>query len=372
MNMRQVWGLAGGFFCVYILITVTNRPAAPSRREAAEPQAAPSAIVAPEDAAASPVAPQAAERRIGGFTLIPADGKQLAGESLAGSLSDMARQGAGWVALQPPINQPTGQSAEVPADPATALVLEDARNGVKAAKAAGIKVMLRPQLVSGDGTARDKIAPPDAEAWLASYGKALQPYLAMAESEKVDVVCLGSQLAAVQQADGWNPLIAEARKAYTGKLTYAASHDDGTGFRKVAFWSALDYVGIDAYFPLADVGSPQVKHLEEGWSRAAESLEGWRTAGGSSKPILFTSAGFPRLVGAAAAPGAPDNRAPEDEKLQAAAYEAFFKVMWGKPWLAGVFWHTWSGGPDLHDPYALAGRPALDVVRTNFTGGGAE
>lgn len=371
MNTRQVWGLAGGFFFVYILITLTNKPAASPRRDASEPRATTAAAVAPEDAAASPAPQATGDARIRGFTLLPPDGRQFGGDALKASIADIARQGAGWVAIQPPINQPTGKSAEVPADPASSLVLEDVRSGVKAAREAGIKVMLRPQLVAGDGTPREQLQPPDVEAWLTSYGKALQPYLAMAESEKIEVVCLGSRLAATQQAEGWKPLIEEARKAYAGKLTYAASHDPEAGYRKVTFWPLLDYVGIDAFFPLADVGSPQVRHLSEGWKLASESLESWRGTAGLDKPVLFTSAGFPRLVGAAADPGHPDNRAPEDEKLQAAAYEAFFQVMWAKPWLAGVFWHTWTGGPDAHDPYALAGRPALDVVRTHFTGAAA-
>lgn len=368
MNMRQVWGLAGGFFFVYILITITNRPTVPSKPDDAA-QASPAAV-APEDAATSPGAAQApADARLRGFTLLPTDGKRLADAALADAYAGIARQGAGWVALQPAIAQPTGASAEIPADPAASLVLEDARGGVKAAKAAGLKVMLRPLVVAGDGTARDRLAPADPEAWVTSYGKALAPYLAMAEAEQVEVVCLGSRLATVQGAEAWKKVVEEARAAYHGKLTYAASHDGEQGYKKVAFWPELDYVGIDAFFPLADSPSPQARHLEAGWTQAADELEAWRSGGGGSdKPVLFTSAGVPRLVGGAADPGHPDTRAPEDEKMQAAAYEAFFKVMWTKPWLAGVFWHTWHGGPDLHDPYALVGRPALDVVRTNFAG----
>lgn len=370
MNMRQVWGLAGGFFFVYILITLTNKPHAPTKRAGGtEPQAS-AAAVAPEDATATvaPAAQAPADGRVRGFTLLPPDGKSFAGEAVAGAMAGIARQGAGWVALEPPIAQPTGTSTEIPADPAASLTLEGVRDGVRAARAAGIKVMLRPRIVAGDGTPPEKLAPSDPEAWVVSYAKAIQPYVSMAEAEKVELVCLGTRLAAMQDAEAWKATIEEVRKGYAGKLTYAASHDDETGFRKVAFWPLVDYVGVDAYFPLATVGSPQARHLEEGWAKAVDAVETWRAGGGVDKPVLFTSAGFPSLVGAAADPGHPDNRAPEDEKLQAAAYETFFKVVWPKPWLAGVFWHTWAPGADLHDPYALAGRPALDVVRTNFAG----
>ena len=372
MNMRQVWGLAGGFFAVYILITVTNRPVAPTRGgDAPGKAAAASPAAAVEDVAATPAAAQAGSGRLRGFTLLQPDGSQFAGAALAGTLSDIAGHGASWVALQPKIQQPTGEAAEVAEDPAAAQVLEDLRSGAQAAKAAGLKVMLRPLLQVGDGTARDRIAPPDAEAWVASWSRALQPYLALAESEKVEVVCLGSRLGSVQATEGWLKLIGDARAAYSGKLTYAASHEAEAGYRQVPFWTHLDYVGIDAFFPLTDAASPQAEHLEAGWARAAEEIEAWRPDGAADRPVLFTSAGVPYLVGGAADPGHPDNRAPEDEKMQAAAYEAFFKVMWAKPWLAGVFWHTWNGGPDLHDPYALAGRPALEVVRTHF-GEGAQ
>jgi hypothetical protein len=48
----------------------------------------------------------------------------------------------------------------------------------------------------------------------------------------------------------------EIRKIYTGKLTYAANWDD---FDKVPFWKELDYIGIDAYFPLSDAATTKWK-----------------------------------------------------------------------------------------------------------------
>jgi hypothetical protein len=363
MNMRQVWGLAGGFFIVYIAVTLTHKPTVRPKRATAPD--APAAAPAAPGGDAVPAPAQALGARIHGFTLLPPDGKHVGSEEAARAYRAMAAQGGSWVAIRPAIAQPAADSAAVPADPAASLLVEDARAGVKAAKDAGLHVMLQPIVTPGDGAPSEALAPSDPEAWLASYGRALEPYLAMAEAEHVDVVCLGTRLGRAQGAAAWPKLIEGARGAYAGKLTYAASHVPESGYKAVAFWGALDYVGIDAFFPLADVAGPQAKDLEAGWRRAADELEAWRGGGGAEKPILFTAAGLPGLVGAAAAPGRQDKAAPEDERLQAAAFAAFYDTVWPRPWLAGVLWHTWAEGADGRDYYALAGRPALDVVKAH-------
>ena len=47
----------------------------------------------------------------------------------------------------------------------------------------------------------------------------------------------------------WNELILKIKKLYKGKLTYAANWDE---YKRIHFWNVLDYIGVDAYFPLTD------------------------------------------------------------------------------------------------------------------------
>lgn len=363
MNMKQVWGAAGGFFFVFILISLTNKPRVGTDDRRATP--APDAT----SAAAFSVAPEAPAlgERLRGFTVIPPDGQRYAGDSLAIACRAIVATGAGWVSLAPTLNQPKGASDGVPAP--TDAAIADLREAVKAAKAASLKVLLRPLVQGEDGTRSDALAPPDAAKWLTTYRDALEPILALAEAEGVEIVSIGSKLGKLQEDPGWPDLIAKARRTYKGKLTYAASPDASAGYGQVGFWKDLDYVGIDAYFPLTDAVGPQAKDLEAGWTRAAEGLESWRSGAAPDKPILLTSAGMPRLLGSAAAPAEPDLAKPEDEGLQTAAAEAFFKTVWTKPWVAGVFWHTWSGFANRQNPYALDGHPALEIVKTHFSTG---
>ena len=60
----------------------------------------------------------------------------------------------------------------------------------------------------------------------------------MAEEEKVDIFCIGTELEKFieHRPAYWRELIAEVRKVYKGKLTYAANWDE---YKRVPFWDAL-------------------------------------------------------------------------------------------------------------------------------------
>jgi hypothetical protein len=47
----------------------------------------------------------------------------------------------------------------------------------------------------------------------------------------------------------WRRVIAAVRGVTSARLTYAANFD---AYQRVAFWDALDAIGIQAYFPLTD------------------------------------------------------------------------------------------------------------------------
>jgi hypothetical protein len=62
----------------------------------------------------------------------------------------------------------------------------------------------------------------------------------------------------------------ENKKNLLGKLTYAANWDD---FDKVPFWNELDYIGIDAYFPLSNATTPSVLELNDAWQQHIKKIE---------------------------------------------------------------------------------------------------
>ena len=93
----------------------------------------------------------------------------------------------------------------------------------------------------------------------------------------------------------WKELIAQTRAVYHGKLTYAANHDN---YHQVGFWEELDFIGINAYFPLRkNAGSLNGKALKDaleiGWKNAFSEIDAFRTSSSLlKKPILFTELGY--------------------------------------------------------------------------------
>lgn len=53
-------------------------------------------------------------------------------------------------------------------------------------------------------------------------------------------------------------LIRQIRRVYHGPLTYAANWSGE--YKQIRFWDALDYVGIQAYFPLRHGRQPFARH----------------------------------------------------------------------------------------------------------------
>lgn len=89
----------------------------------------------------------------------------------------------------------------------------------------------------------------------------------------------------------WRTLIAAVRDAYSGRLTYAANFDS---YRAVAFWDALDVIGINAYFSLRGGldGSSEVAHYEARWRDVFDEIERFRDEQRLEQPVVFTELGY--------------------------------------------------------------------------------
>ncbi len=60
------------------------------------------------------------------------------------------------------------------------------------------------------------------------------------------------------------------KQTYHGKLTYAANWDD---YKKFPFWEKLNYIGVDAYFPLSSDKIPSVNSLQKSWKKYIDEME---------------------------------------------------------------------------------------------------
>jgi hypothetical protein len=246
----------------------------------------------------------------------------------------------------------------------------------------GMRVMLKPQIwVTRGGTPGD-IDPGSPErwnSWFSAYRRFLLHYAFLAERAHIDLLCVGAELrnAALHHPDRWREMIAEVRRIYSGPLTYAANWSGEV--EGVAFWDQLDFVGIQAYYPLTTAASPQVDALMRGYAPVAASLE--RVSARHRRPVLFTEVGWKSTTNGAERPWEwtehlSDDRARLSLDTQANAYEAFFRTFWGRPWFAGAYIWKWyaphhrAGGPEDMD-FTPQNKPAEAVLARGFGSAGA-
>ncbi len=282
--------------------------------------------------------------------------------------------GADWVAIAPAWHQDARSSVRVRPDPQRTPPDQDVGDLIDRARAAGLRVMLKPFVVSGDGAARRDFAPSDPAAWFEAYAALPRRYAALAARTQTDLLCVGVELNATEEplAAAWRSLIAEVRRTYGGPLTYAAGHaasPQGGGYERTPFWDALDVVGVNAYFPLSGrVTSPS--QLADAWDERLNQLERWRRGLPREMPIVFTELGYRSASEAAAQPWANAPVAPhqEDPGLQASLYTAFFGIPYRRDALRGVFWWHWNPDAASADGAAFApnGKPAEQVLRRAY------
>ena len=142
---------------------------------------------------------------------------------------------------------------------------------------------------------------------------------------------------------------------FTGKLIYEASwsatplplNSGATQpeFSSIAWWNAINIIGVDAEFPLTQEGGDVgVSDLNNAWN-GGKTIDG---PGGSGnivnslvtvsqkfqKPILFTTASYDSATGANT--GNPTNNA--DQTEQQFDMEALLQTFEGQTWWDGVFW----------------------------------
>jgi hypothetical protein len=225
----------------------------------------------------------------------------------------------------------------------------------------GLTVLLKPQLwVRGGGPMSLAFDDPAARAaWFAEYTQFIEYYAQLARRIHADLFCVGVELSALAQHEAeWRALIARVRAIYPGPLVYAANF--GEEFESLRFWDALDYIGLDNYYPLPD-----------DFSAAAIVKRVHAVQKKFRRPVIFTEAGFASIEGAHRQPWVDRNGAVSLE-TQARGYEAIFRAFYRQKWLAGIYWwkvgSSARGGPDdrTHSPW---GKPAMDVLRHWYTNG---
>src|SRR4030042_4610073 len=186
-------------------------------------------------------------------------------------------------------------TAKTPSDESVKEIIEKAHS-------LGMKVMLKPHLdllSTSEGGWRGEIAcirEPDWQVWFNQYKSFILHYAKIAEETGAEMLCIGTELTAATagRADDWKDIISAIKKVYKGNLTYAANWSEE--YLQIRFWDELDYVGIDAYFPLSNEDRPTYEAMMEGWKRWISEIEQWQKM--VNKPVIFPEVGYRSSLGA--------------------------------------------------------------------------
>ena len=240
----------------------------------------------------------------------------------------------------------------------------------------GLKVMVKPHVwVAGQGWAGDFTLDNEADwqRWEQTYTAYVLSLADLAKETKADMFCVGTEFRQVtkQRPAFWKKLIQQVRSHYAGPLTYAANWDEYEG---ITFWPLLDYIGVDAYFPLSESETPGITELMVAWKKPARRLQAFSVK--QKKSILFTEYGYRSVDHTAGKqwelPDSWKEKAPANMAAQQNAYAALYRTFWQQPWFAGGFLWKWyddhagAGGPQ-NDDYTPQRKPAEDLIRQQYS-----
>jgi hypothetical protein len=233
-----------------------------------------------------------------------------------------------------------------------------------------MRVMLKPHVdlkVAFSRTDLQGLAP----AWYTSYNAFIAHYAALAKTYNVELFCLGTELDSTfpgHDAD-WATIVSTVRAAYPGPLTYAGNWPS---YPLVSIWNSLDYLGIDAYYPVTGKTDPTPDELLAGWREIVTGITNWRGNAGVEKPVLLTELGYRSAAGANLQFSAPSTTTPAPEQQQA-ALQAALTVLPQQPWFRGLYY--WNALPtrDVADPtgYLLSGKPGEATLFAGFAAWGS-
>jgi len=236
-----------------------------------------------------------------------------------------------------------------------------------------IKAMLKPQLWVWRGEYTGFIEMKTEDDWKIledTYTKFIMRFAKVAEDAKTEIFCIGTELEKFVQnrPEYWKSLIKKIRTVYKGKLTYAANWNE---YLSTPFWDQLDYIGIDAYFPVSDSKTPTVEEAIEGWKTHKLTIQNMSKKYG--KPIIFTEFGYRSIDYTGKTPWASD-RVEDQVNLEAQnnTTKALFKSFWEEDWFAGGFIWKWfihhdRVGGDDNNRFTPQNKPVEQIIKAQYS-----
>jgi len=242
------------------------------------------------------------------------------------------------------------------------------------AKTEKLKVMLKPHIwVLGHGWCGqyDLDSEEKWKEWEKNYARYIIHYARIAEQCNVELLCIGTEykIAATKREGFWRELIKSVRKIYHGKVVYAANWDN---YYNIKFWDALDYVGVDAYFPLSNSKDATKSELDIAWKKVVKELSTFSNQ--QRKKIIFTEYGYKSIHFSTWNQWEVENVGKTKNvnlSAQENGYSSLFENIWQQPWFEGGFLWKWyandkkSGGINNSD-YTPQHKPVESIIKRYY------
>lgn len=235
-----------------------------------------------------------------------------------------------------------------------------------------IKIMLKPQIWVWRGAFTGGIKMNSEEDWKlleSSYTNFILEYAQLAQEVKAEIFCIGTELEGFidNRPAYWKQLITEIKSVYKGKLTYAANWNE---YDRTPFWSQLDFIGIDAYFPVSANKTPTLADCLDGWKLYFNAIKAMSVT--HQKPILFTEYGYRSVDFSGKEPWNSDYSMTQvNLEAQANTTQALFETFWKEDWFAGGFvwkwFHKYENSGGLNDSrFTPQNKPAEALIKKHY------
>ena len=243
---------------------------------------------------------------------------------------------------------------------------------IEALRKHDMAIMIKPQLWLRHGEFTGFLKMETEANWKIleeTYSSFILKFAELAQETNAEVFCIGTELEEFikNRPEYWHNLIKEIRTIYKGKLTYAANWDE---FWRTPFWAELDYIGIDAYFPVSEMQTPTLEDCIKGWEKHKPGLKGFSEK--LDRPILFTEFGYRSVDYTGKEPWRYD-RSMTSVNLEAQnnATQALFNAVWKEDWFAGGYLWKWFidhdrvGGLE-NNQFTPQNKPVEEIIKAHY------
>jgi hypothetical protein len=306
------------------------------------------------------------------------------------SMKNLASTGANWIGLNVVCLQETYASTQIVRQPPCTATDAELIRMIDLAHSLGMKVMLRPQVgVSNNdpshwsGNIGSAFNTEDQwKEWFASYREFINHYADFSQNAGADMLCLGVELGGVTHREtDWRFVIREVRERFKGPITYSSlcsAMGASTTYphaeeKRIAWWDAVDFIGVSAYYKLTNKKNPTMAELKAAWTINGHITLLENLSKKFNKPIIFTEIGYESRDGTNIQPAhGALTEATLDLQEQADCYQAAIEVMFEKSWFKGMFWFQWfsnlqsPGASSTGTTFSPWNKPAGEVLKKYY------